>query len=102
VEETVKVVLECVQEVLGIDVRSSFQTKKAREGRFQAERAGRMQNVAGSTSTPDVCTQQLDNLLIQYEVQEPSDRKREPSENSGAEDIISVISIQLLTRKDGN
>jgi tRNA-Thr(GGU) m(6)t(6)A37 methyltransferase TsaA len=101
-EDTLNYALECIRQVLAIDVRSSYQTKKAREGKSQAERAERVKsnNVKGNYNAmaSDVCTQQLDNLLIYYKVEEGSDRKRSNSENSGAEDMLSVISIQLLSR----
>ena len=84
---------------MAIDVRSSFQTKKAREGRFKAERAERIKNMkaSGVASVEDICTQQLDNLLIRYKVEEASDLKRSTSQGSGAEDIITVVSVELLS-----
>ena len=105
IEETVDYTIECIRQVLAIDVRSSFQTKKARQGKFQAERSGRIQNstqtiiIDGDDNARQLCTQQLDNLLIQYTVQEPSTHQRMPSEGSGAEDTVSVCSIQLLNSK---
>jgi len=42
-----------------------------------------------------MCTQQLDNLLIYFCVKETKG-ERESSEGSGAEDGITVESIQLL------
>lgn len=103
VQETVNYVVECIRQVLSIDVRSNFQTKKAREGKFQAERAKRLQGSASSTNgtgtvgvATDVCTQQLDNLLIQYVVDETSNTKRSSSAGSGAEDTVTVLSIKLL------
>jgi tRNA-Thr(GGU) m(6)t(6)A37 methyltransferase TsaA len=98
-EDTVDYACGCIDQVLAIDVRSSYQTKKSREGKFQAERSERLRDaVAGETVhlDEDVCTQQLDNLLIQYKVQEASVRKRATSENSGAEDLVEVISIGLM------
>ena len=108
VDQTLAIVLDCIQQVLAIDVRSSWQTKKAREGKFQAERAGRLQNHqvvpendnAAKPSMEGTCTQQLDNLLLHYTVVEADSRKRSPSENSGAEDIVTVQSIQLFTPQD--
>ena len=109
IQETLDYTIECIRQVLSIDVRSTFQTKKARQGKFQAERAGRIQNSSTTTATgivtaasnqSNICTQQLDNLLIQYTVQEAINHKRTSSEGSGAEDTVSVCSIQLLTRKD--
>lgn len=102
VEETVTYAVECIRQVLAIDVRSNFQTKKAREGKFQAERAKRLQGASASASggmedvVADVCTQQLDNLLIQYVVDETSNTKRSTSVGSGAEDTVTVVSIKLL------
>jgi len=118
--ETMETMLRVIEQVLSIDVRSSHQTRKARKGRSQAERAQRIQKgfnvesamnssndggkATADTATPVVeavlpekrmCTQQLDNLLISFSVQEAK-AKRESSEGSGAEDGISVESIQLL------
>lgn len=100
VQETVDYAVECIRQVLAIDVRSNFQTKKAREGKFQAERAKRLQGAAADEAldavVTDVCTQQLDNLLIQYVVDETSNTKRSTSVGSGAEDTVTVVSIKLL------
>jgi tRNA-Thr(GGU) m(6)t(6)A37 methyltransferase TsaA len=100
VTETVDYAMECICQVLAIDVRSSFQTKKAREGKSQAERANRMKDVdLGEPVASDVCSQQLDNLLIQYTVDEAAESKRSSSEGSGAEDTVTIVSIQLLTKR---
>jgi tRNA-Thr(GGU) m(6)t(6)A37 methyltransferase TsaA len=120
---TTDTMLRVIKQVLAIDVRSSFQTRKARTGRSQADRAERVRNkfeiettstkiddgaaAKQEVETNDVpalvqeiqekrmCTQQLDNLLINYNVKEVA-TKREQSNNSGAEDIIVVESIELL------
>lgn len=99
VQETVDYAVECIRQVLAIDVRSNFQTKKAREGKSQAERAKRLQSAANGgmeVVATDVCTQQLDNLLIRYVVDETSNTKRSTSVGSGAEDTVTVVSIKLL------
>ena len=91
-------VTNCIAEVLSIDVRSAWQTKKAREGKFQAERVGRVQGEYDDKDSGDEtneCTQQLDNLMIHYTVSRPDSQNRDASEGSGAEDIVSVHSIQL-------
>ena len=104
VQETVVYVVECIRQVLAIDVRSNFQTKKAREGKFQAEKAKRLQGAVSASGTEvlsEVCTQQLDNLLIQYiVVDETSNAKRSSSAGSGAEDKVTVISIKLLEEEE--
>jgi len=103
VQETMDYVLDCISQVLAIDVRSNFQTRKAREGKFQAERAKRLQGTSSTTTAAavtDVCTQQLDNLLITYTVDETSDAKRSSSVGSGAEDTVTVLSIKLLLEHD--
>ena len=120
---TTDTMLRVIKQVLAIDVRSSFQTRKARTGRSQADRAERVRNKfeIETTATKDddgaaaeqevetndvpalvqeiqekrMCTQQLDNLLINYNVKEVA-TKREQSNNSGAEDTIVVESIELL------
>jgi len=95
IEETMDYAMECIRQVLAMDVRSNFQTKKARQGKFQAERARRLQR-ATDQAAADVCTQQLDNLLIEYVVSESSDHKRSSSAGSGAEDTVTVLSVKLL------
>jgi len=41
---------ECIQEVLSVDVRSQYQTKKARKENSKAERADRMKKVHHSAT----------------------------------------------------
>ena len=102
--DTMTRVLQCIEQVLGIDVRSSWQTSKARVGKSQAERADRIQNamvtatssVDTASYTDQMCSQQLDNLLIHYSVDQPEEINREASIGSGAEDIVTVQSLQLL------
>jgi tRNA-Thr(GGU) m(6)t(6)A37 methyltransferase TsaA len=92
-------VLKCIEEVLAIDVRSQWQTQKARKGKSQAERAARLQQVISEDVIPSKaaeCTQQIDNLLIRYTVAETAETERPTSEGSGAEDSVTVTSIQLM------
>jgi len=99
-EETIKSATHCIAEVLSIDVRSKWQTNKARDSKFQAERAGRVRDVLpDNVELPDSeqCTQQLDNLLVYYTVEAPEQHERSTSEGSGAEDVVHVKSIKLLT-----
>ena len=100
VQKTLEYAIKCIEQVLAIDVRSNYQTKKAREGKFQAERARRLQDTSVglqvSADSADICTQQLDNLLIEYTVTEASDQKRASSAGSGAEDEVTVSSIKLI------
>ena len=98
IDAIVDQVTNCIAEVLSVDVRSAWQTKKAREGKFQAERVGRVQGEYDDEDSGDgtkECTQQLDNLMIHYTVSRPDSQNRDASEGSGAEDIVSVHSIQL-------
>ena len=105
-ESTMEIMLRVIEQVLSIDVRSSHQTRKARAGRSQAERAKRIRNrfdvepVSNASNLDEkpmtnathciteelpnkkMCTQQLDNLLISFSVKE-TDAKRESSEGSG-------------------
>lgn len=105
-DATLDSALECIRQVLAIDVRSSYQTKKSRSGRFQAERSERLKDATAATSSSGIltrangnlCTQQLDNLLIHYQIEEAAGAKRASSENSGAEDEVFVTAIVLLTR----
>jgi hypothetical protein len=100
-EDCFENVLKCIKEVLAIDVRSQWQTKKAREGKSRAERAARLQQVLSEDVIPSnaaKCTQQIDNLLVQYTVAETRETERSTSEGSGAEDNVTVTSIQLINR----
>ena len=109
IEATVASTVECIRQVLSIDVRSSYQTKKNRDGKFQAERSRRLSSVkaatppinrsiASSIAEGKTCSQQLDNLLIHYQIQETSEIQRSPSSHSGAEDVLQVIGIELLRK----
>jgi tRNA-Thr(GGU) m(6)t(6)A37 methyltransferase TsaA len=96
-------VLQCIEEVLAIDVRSEWQTKKARQGKSQADRAARLQHVSSSdapgslpSTTRAECTQQIDNLLITYTIEEATETERPTSQGSGAEDKVIVTSVLLL------
>ena len=93
----VDIVQDAIQQVLSMDVRSPYQTKKARQGAFQAERSHRItQKAANPNDNTMTCTQQLDNLLIHYTVQAAVDVQRAESMGSGAEDVVHVTSIQYL------
>ena len=129
--QTIQNVKHCIYELLSVDVRSAWQTKKARMGKFQAERSSRVKEWSGKdddiatiknasggdeSSKEDresmMCTQQIDNLLVQYTIEEPgsalyqestvnSDNKGssivdERSMGSGAEDILVVHSISFI------
>ena len=114
IEEALVDIRACIEEVLAIDVRSQWQTTKARKGKFHAERAARLRQGPvvktdpGGSRTADVesavnvgsCTQQLDNLLITFKVQEgPNDHTNISASNaSGAEDCLIVTSIELLQK----
>jgi tRNA-Thr(GGU) m(6)t(6)A37 methyltransferase TsaA len=91
-------ILATIEEVLAIDVRSQFQTKKARNGKSQAERAKRLEGVVAEESAPESCTQQIDNLLIGYTVEQSELVNRSTSEGSGAEDRVCVTSIQCCLK----
>jgi tRNA (adenine37-N6)-methyltransferase len=109
VEDAIVAVSACIQEILSMDVRSRYQTQKARRGLSQAERSDRMQLLPSGRVTPHSgdrdddqrdqwCTQQIDNLLIYFDVQPTSNSEREASTGSGAEDTVVVHSIQLIGR----
>ena len=110
-EDCLKAIQGAISQVLAIDVRSKWQTGKARKGKFQAERAKRVKEVmnkdnatedkAGEVDEDDeelLCTQQLDNLLIKYSIRAPKDdgQKDEVTFGSGANDTIEVRAIELL------
>ncbi|KAL9182128.1 hypothetical protein ACHAXT_012780 [Thalassiosira profunda] len=119
---------QCILELLGVDVRSAWQTKKARRGKFRAERSGRLKDWKASSgesgesldanggsgeeesdvnSGGKLCTQQIDNLLVKFTIEEPGSDLREDvdgvrasvderSMGSGAEDVVVVHSISLI------
>ncbi len=110
-EDCLKAIQGAISQVLAIDVRSKWQTGKARKGKFQAERAKRVKEVMDEgNATEDnagevdedvqdiLCTQQLDNLLIKYSIRAPKDGglKDEVTFGSGANDKIEVRAIELL------
>jgi hypothetical protein len=103
-QQNVSNVTACIEEVLSIDVRSRYQTVKARRGQFQAERAQRLVDSAASSisanqarpananimcasafadgdcdSTP-LCTQQIDNLLVSYYATPPDGELQDDGE----------------------
>ena len=118
-ERAVKCLEGCIAETLGADVRSAWQTGKARGGRSQAERSRRLGRLgAGAETTtrgdggayggggdedddgdrrsrPRLCTQQIDNLLVGYTVEECAGTD-ERSAGSGAEDVVVVHAISLI------
>ena len=111
-EDGLKHIKSCIEEVLSVDVRSSFQTKKARKGKFQAERAIRVSDILSSSTsmngdgggnkgngengnnnqpcpksamTKKICTQQLDHLLIKYSVEEAKEEGRNTSTSAAVD-----------------
>ena len=149
-QQAITNVKQCIHELLSVDVRSAWQTKKAREGKFQAERSSRVKEWSGKADDGDatthdnangsddseekrdneskkkkssegsqLCTQQIDNLLVRYTIEEPGsvlyregvnaeDNNNddggggrggvvdERSMGSGAEDIVVVHTITFL------
>jgi tRNA-Thr(GGU) m(6)t(6)A37 methyltransferase TsaA len=123
-EEEYQCVKSCIQQVLQVDVRSARQTRKARQGAFQAERAlcGRVATDPTSSNglldeteesilqqpllqqlpRPPLCTQQIDNMLIHFSVTPNPDISTYASsvaDGSGCNDIIQVEYIELLQDK---
>jgi tRNA (Thr-GGU) A37 N-methylase len=96
----------CMHELLGVDVRSAWQTKKARNGKFQAERSSRVKDWKGDNTSINeeeknpLCSQQIDNLLLKYTIEEPGSALMgtldERSRGSGAEDVVVVHNISLM------
>lgn len=114
-QDCVSNVIQCIQEVLAIDVRSKWQTKKARQGKSHAERANRLKQELKSAKTTENdtnisspvssasgdnldCTQQIDNLLIHYMISQTASTARLSSEGNGAEDCVTVTAIEALDR----
>lgn len=137
--EAVQYIKQCISELLGVDVRSAWQTKKARKGKFHAERSRRVKgwkgNVGITGNAPSVvddqgnkgvkdsasdgakkdsnaavglCTQQVDNLLVQFTIEAPREEFNvdgqvsesrildERSKGSGAEDFVVIRSISFI------
>jgi len=122
----------CIEQILAVDVRSVRQTRNARQGKFQAERALKHVNRPTGpnnkpspleSSHPQLCTQQIDNLLIHYSVSSPSnntadsqtpdsstkttnDKKSfhisDVAEGSGCNDIIQVIHIEMFRQQNSH
>jgi len=109
-------IVSCIQEVLSVDVRSSFQTRKARKGASQADRALKLstpKDTSSSVSFPttsmeSLCTQQLDNMLLHFSVQEVSSssdsiatttKEYSAAKGSGCDDIVMVHSIDYISKK---
>ncbi len=108
-DETFHQVTKCIEEILSIDVRSSWQTQKARQGKSQAERANRVKEIIGqdreinhkNTDEEEICTQQIDNLLLHFTVVEQHmEQQRTSSKGSGAEDSVHVKSIRFIGSSD--
>jgi tRNA-Thr(GGU) m(6)t(6)A37 methyltransferase TsaA len=98
-EDASRNLLLCVEQVLAIDVRSQWQTKKARTNSSKAQRADRVKaqcDDSNEQSKECCCTQQIDNLMVSYIVKEAAMPARLTSKGSGAEDQVIVTGIQLL------
>lgn len=95
--DSIETVQPAIEQVLAMDVRSKFQTTKARQGQSRAEQSRRL--LASSNNKARNCTQQLDNLLIHYSVAQEPEAVRSESAGSGAEDAVTVHSIELIRKK---
>lgn len=89
----------CIIEVIAADVRSSYQTKKVRKGKSQAERAlkNEMSNESMNKTQSPMCTQQLDNLLIHFTVEDSTlhgSGQYVPGINSGCDDRVIIHKIE--------
>jgi tRNA (Thr-GGU) A37 N-methylase len=116
----------CIIDTLSSDVRSAWQTDKARRGKFQAERSVRLggggpqrqqqqqcdsegddnntnSNVDNNNDDDDqpqrLCTQQIDNVLVSYTIGKSDQHIDECSEGSGAEDVVVVHTISFIEYK---
>lgn len=120
-QEALDNITQCIVQVLSVDVRSAWQTGKARKGKFQAEKSSRLRETSmnvGKDITPEeegegkgkevFCTQQIDNLLIKYTVKRRDDLDEiDASTNSdninthgsGADDLVFIHEINLIPKK---
>ena len=99
--DEIKIVKSAVEEILSVDVRSSYLTNKGRKGRFQAELS--LKNIEvkknGLIENEDsLCSQQIDNLMIYYDVKACEDLGL-PSTGSGCHDRVKIHKICLITKK---
>ena len=110
-EEAFDSIKSCIEEVLSVDVRSKWQTKKARLGKSRAETAKRVKEIqqedikeeeSEKEQVNDICTQQLDRLLIKFKVDEKHDEQNPvavDTKGSGADDAIVVVGIEYIYNK---
>ena len=111
-EDALQNVKNCIEEVLSVDVRSRWQTDKARKGKFQAERAIRVKSlrkeeqrnveteIQEERKSPNICTQQIDRLLIKYIVKEDVQDVNASAVDtfgSGADDDILIVGIEYIS-----
>ena len=112
IDDSLHAIQGAISQVLAIDVRSKWQTGKARKGKFQAEKAKRVKDVMDRGNSKDeiptaaadnddnnvLCTQQLDNLLIKYSIRAPDEAGKddEVTKGSGANDVVEVHEIKVL------
>ncbi len=115
-EEAFDSIRRCISEVLSVDVRSKFQTSKARKGKSQAERAKRVKELQKSSTSgkpeksqkeatarlsDNICTQQLDRLLVKYTVREnivENSNDAVDTHGSGADDCIVVVGVEVIPK----
>uniref|UniRef100_A0A7S1B9P3 TsaA-like domain-containing protein n=1 Tax=Corethron hystrix TaxID=216773 RepID=A0A7S1B9P3_9STRA len=107
----------CIEEVLASDVRSAWQTAKAREGRSQADRSSIVSRGWKRVNKNDedrwttgkgegVCTQQIDNMLVYFVVEKCKSYEDygdklnldEIAERSGFRDHVTVEYVELMER----
>lgn len=99
-DDALKNIQRCIEEVLSIDVRSRWLTTKTRKGNYKAERAERLKQKQQGLSRhlkkdDDIeSSQQLDNLLIRFQVEQSNVKILESSQGSGAEDVVLVTTIE--------
>lgn len=102
----------CIEEVLSVDVRSKWQTKKARKGKSRAETSKRVKDMNSESDASwsqnddrnmeTICTQQIDLLLIKFTVKQGFDDGEHvavDTNGSGADDGITVVGVEYLDKK---
>jgi len=96
-EDALRNMRSCVIEVLAADVRSSYQTKKARKGKSQAGLTLKVKKNLNDNKTK-ISTQQLDNLLIHFsvEVVEVEYLDDDPGRNSGCNDRVIIHKFEVI------
>ncbi|GMH98221.1 hypothetical protein TrVE_jg14261 [Triparma verrucosa] len=82
---------EAVEEILSVDVRSKYHTKKARSGKSSQPAVSSTGSRVDLEEVEGVCRQQIDSVMVYFKCER--NVGKEWGEGSGAEDFIEVIDM---------